>query len=368
MTGFSRYAMIVITLALTPLSDIRAQSLSGVGIGSDKSALNQLGVSPTSSQALGPHTAVKFALPGGNSLSATFLRASGKIVYVETDWGGQGAGAYSDFEGFKFGETTLDDVRTRFGHNGLMFGERPAVTIMDDGTLALLNSYEIAGRSEIATFVTSISPAEMEALQATNGSTKLAELVGPRAKLTSLILAEREYADTIWGANKTFDAGYAPISWGPASAKTIEASAKVDNGYDVSDIYTGGTKYPDFGVRDAAFKTFRTRVRSGMKAGPSFAGEYSVIQIGCGSGCSFVVVASNRTGEAFNFPRGGEENMYLALKYRLSSRLLTAQWASHDDDKCYVERFEFTGADWKPLFKDAVGNLEACYKPIEENL
>jgi len=360
--------MVAVTLALIQLSHARAQSLSGVNIGSDKSALNQLGVAPSSSQALGPHTAVKFALPGGNSLSATFLRSSGKIVYAETDWGGQGAGAYSDFEGFKFGETTLDDVRAKFGHNGLIFGERPAVTIMDDGTLALLNSYEIAGRNEIATFVTSIPPAEMAALQATNGSSKLADIVGQRAKLTSLILADREYADTIWGANKTFDAGYAPISWGAASAKTVEFSKKADNGYDVSDIYTGVTTYPDFRGRDVMFKTFRTRIKNGMKAGPSFAGEYSVIQIGCGSGCSFVVVASNRTGQAFNFPRGGEENMYLALKYRLSSRLLTAQWASYDDDKCYVERFEFSGSDWKSLSKDAVGNLEACYKPIEDNL
>ncbi len=47
-----------------------------------------------------------------------------------------------------------------------------------------------------------------------------------------------------------------------------------------------------------------------------------MIQIGCGTGCSGVVVADNMSGKLSRFPRGGEDNMYLDLAFQLDSRLL----------------------------------------------
>lgn len=138
--------------------------------------------------------------------------------------------------------------------------------------------------------------------------------------------------------------------------------------YPAKSIFTGQTRLPDFKGRDKGFNTYRTRIRDGMRAGPNYAGQYSVVQIGCGTGCSFVIVGDNKSGRPLNFPRGGEDNMYLQLQFRLNSRLLAAQWGNYDSGRCYVEWFDFDGRSWKDLAKVEVGNLDACYKDIADNI
>ena len=132
--------------------------------------------------------------------------------------------------------------------------------------------------------------------------------------------------------------------------------------------FAGKTMLPDFKGRDRQFNSFRTRIRDGMRQGPNFAGHYTLIQIGCGTGCSFAIVADNKTGRPASFPRGGEANMYLALNYSLESRLLAAQWFSYDSGRCFLEYFDFDRDEWKPLTKADIGNSDTCYKAIEENL
>ncbi|AFL53328.1 hypothetical protein ABIE78_000779 [Sinorhizobium fredii] len=226
----------------------------------------------------------------------------------------------------------------------------------------------------IATFVTTISAAALAELQARHGNEKLSDHIGPAAKLNALILAERNYVDTIWGAKKIYDQGYAPIIWGAAQSGSATTESKADadvfrpDQFPITDIFTGKTKLPDFKGRDKAFNNFRTRIRNGMQEGPNFAGEYSVIQIGCGAGCSFVIVGNNRTGQPLDFPRGGEDNMYLTLKYQLTSKLMIAQWADYDQSTCFIEHFQFDGSNWTALAKRDVGPVEACYNEIRKNL
>lgn len=137
--------------------------------------------------------------------------------------------------------------------------------------------------------------------------------------------------------------------------------------YPAQAILSGRSLLPDFRGRDRDFNTFRTRIRDGMRAGPNYAGRYSVIQIGCGTGCSFAIVGDNQTGRPMKFPRGGEDNMYLQLSFQLDSRLIAAQWANYEGGKCYVEWFDFDDGHWKPLAKVEVGGIDACYKEISEN-
>jgi hypothetical protein len=138
--------------------------------------------------------------------------------------------------------------------------------------------------------------------------------------------------------------------------------------FPISGRFAGKTTLPDFKGRDRQFNSFRTRIRDGMRQGPNFAGHYTLIQIGCGMGCSFAIVADNKTGRPASFPRGGEANMYLALNYSLESRLLAAQWFSYDAGRCFLEYFDFDRDEWKPLAKADIGNSDTCYKTIEENL
>lgn len=138
--------------------------------------------------------------------------------------------------------------------------------------------------------------------------------------------------------------------------------------YPAPGLYTGPTRFPDFKERDREYSDFRTRIRKGLKTGPNFAGDLSVIQIGCGGGCSFVVVASNRTGKVMSFPRGGEENMHLSLKFQPDSRLIIAQWAGQEPNGCFVESFDVDGTVWNEVAKRRVGPADACYEPIDTNL
>ena len=117
--------------------------------------------------------------------------------------------------------------------------------------------------------------------------------------------------------------------------------------FGVASAYSGKTALPDFKGRERAFKDFRIRIVDGMKNGPNFAGTFSVVQFGCGTGCTFVVIANNKTAELYNFPRGGEDNMYLQLNFELKSRLIVAQWS--DGDNCILEDFEWIGKERKFL-------------------
>lgn len=155
---------------------------------------------------------------------------------------------------------------------------------------------------------------------------------------------------------------------GSASGQLSSAKIPIPKEFAVSAVFSGRTKLPDFRGRDREYNNFRTRIRDGMKDGPNFAGHYTVIQIGCGTGCSFVIVADNKTGKPQGFPRGGEDNMYLTLSFEKRSRLLAAQWADYSVSKCYVEHFELAQDKWKPLSKIDIGAIDACYEDITKNL
>ena len=105
-----------------------------------------------------------------------------------------------------------------------------------------------------------------------------------------------------------------------------------------------------------------------MAAGPTFAGEFAVIQIGCGTSCSNAFLGNVRTGELFQLPIGGENNMNLALKYELSSRLMTAQWSDADTGKCFIQFFSFDDGEWIELLKQDIGASEKCLISVSPNL
>jgi hypothetical protein len=107
---------------------------------------------------------------------------------------------------------------------------------------------------------------------------------------------------------------------------TPPASVAQFERYPATDIYSRPVRMPDFQGRDRNAKDYRTRIRNGIKEGPNFAGRYKVIQIGCGTGCTFVYVADVSTGRVLGFPHGGEYDQELELEYRFSSNLIRAWW------------------------------------------
>lgn len=145
-------------------------------------------------------------------------------------------------------------------------------------------------------------------------------------------------------------------------ADDIEFSA-----YPVESVYRGRLKTPDFLIRDKGFAAFKTRILNGMTAGPNYAGEYSIIQFGCGTGCSSVIVGNNRTGELFDFPRGGENNEALTLSFQVNSKLVVARWYSDSLwETCIFETLVFENAKWIAKSAIAAKSEATCEgDPIE---
>jgi len=187
---------------------VQAQSLSGIGIGDNiASATKGLGIRPTAREASGPFEIRKWKLGDANVLSLTADRKTGRIVYAETNWSGSVSGRTSDFPGFAYGKTTLEDIRNELGHNGFAYKERMGAN-MPDGSMVLFNSYEVADSSTIVTFVSRISRKDAQSLKR---STRFD--IGKAAKLDAIILAESAYLDAIWGEEKLPADKAKPIRW-----------------------------------------------------------------------------------------------------------------------------------------------------------
>jgi hypothetical protein len=86
---------------------------------------------------------------------------------------------------------------------------------------------------------------------------------------------------------------------------------------------------PDFEGRDAWAARYRTMIRQGVEDGPDFAGHWSLVQVGCGTGCSNTYMVDHATGEALPFPYGPERNG-VGLVHDVTSRLVRVSWLRAD--------------------------------------
>ncbi len=148
---------------------------------------------------------------------------------------------------------------------------------------------------------------------------------------------------------------------GPVKHKAPEPAFKH---YPVKHIYRGKNALPQFKGRDKEFRLYRTILTSEVKSGPNFAGNYRVIQIGCGTGCTDAYIANNKTGQIFRFPRSGEKNLYLQFTNQITSRLLRVQWGDTHNNACLQEYFTWNGRTTKLLGTKKIGDLEYCYSDI----
>lgn len=126
----------------------------------------------------------------------------------------------------------------------------------------------------------------------------------------------------------------------------------------VSQIYSGQKRLPDFAGRDRKYRDFRTRIINGIKAGPNFAGHYSLIIFGCGASCRSVVLADVTSGRLYDFPLSGEEFPALDLKFKPNSRDVIAHW--EDSERCMRELLTWTGSSFTRAGAKDVGDRQVC--------
>lgn len=197
----------VLALALAVLfTSAQAQSLSGIKVGDPPSVLEKLNLEPLAREEHGAMKVMKFRLPNGNELSVTYNSQENRIIYIENDWSMRPEGTATDIPAFKFGVTTLEEIRRVNGSNG--FNWKSTVMQQIEDRIVTFNAYQIKGKpNQVAVFVTGVSVAHVKDSKAK--PSEMAKLF----KLEAVILAEENYLDELWGEEKLYDKDIKPISW-----------------------------------------------------------------------------------------------------------------------------------------------------------
>lgn len=372
LRSFFRWSGLSVALGvvvLHPPSEAAAQVVAGHSIGEDRGKLD--GVAWQNS--FGGYVDGKFIAANGVEVSATSEQSSGKLVRLEAKWDGKGLRQLAYFSDFRFGRTTLADITKRFGNLGLLPAGGSSVLSTPDGGVTVSNFYEISGSKTIATFVTKIGRAELLDLKRRYGAEAYAHMETV-ATLNSMAISDAVYFKKLRGATSIADVGYSPIAWTPMSSSTDEPKRKMvlsrikSTQLPVARVYSGPRNPPDLSGQNSTVRSYQDRIAMRMAEGPAFAGEYAVIQIDCGARCSNAYVGNVRTGEVFKLPVGGRNNLDLALKYELSSRLMTAQWSDAGSGECAIQFFSFNDGEWIELLKHEIGDSRGCSTSLSYNL
>ncbi len=346
-----------------------AQVVAGHSIGEDRVKLDGFAWQ----NSFGGHVDGTFKAANGVEVSATSEQSTGKLVRLEAKWDGKGSRQLAYFSDFRFGQTTLADIKKRFGNLGLLPAGGSSVLSTSDGGVAISNFYEISGSKTMATFVTKIGRAELLDLKRRHGAEAYAHMATV-ATLHSMAISDAVYFKKLRGTTSIADVGYSPIAWTPMSSSTDKPKRKMvlsrikSTQLPVARVYSGPRNPPDLNGQNSTVRSYQDRIAMRMAEGPAFAGEYAVIQIDCGARCSNAYVGNVRTGEVFKLPVGGRNNLDLALKYELSSRLMTAQWSGAGSGECAIQFFSFNDGEWIELLKHEIGDSQGCSTSLSYNL
>jgi hypothetical protein len=182
--------LVTITLLFTT-SDI---SMLGFKINDTKNSLDNIKLKVVAKE----NDMIKYRTENGNDFSITLEK--GKIVYMENDWSQDDISKQPLYSNFKFGQTTLSDIRKKFGTNGFVYKNRGHFTTETD--LIEFNCFEFDSQNnEILVLITKLSL--KSDITEKNVSDKL--------KLDAMIIADKEYLDRIWGKEKILDPNYKKI-------------------------------------------------------------------------------------------------------------------------------------------------------------
>jgi hypothetical protein len=141
---------------------------------------------------------VKYKTADGNHLSIT--TESGKVVFMENDWLQSKEANQPLLTNFKFGETSLKDIRTALGTSGFAYREQSY--LKSEKTLTTLNCFELESPENVILVLITKAPIS---------SITDKEDVSSFLKLDAVILADKKYLDGIWGKKKTYDPQYKKI-------------------------------------------------------------------------------------------------------------------------------------------------------------
>lgn len=122
--------------------------------------------------------------------------------------------------------------------------------------------------------------------------------------------------------------------------------------YPVNEVFSGRPAQPK--LLRPGDRLFRTRIREDSAKGPNFAGQYTIVEWGCGTSCVSIAVIDAKTGDVYSGPFGilgyGDvmkyadvsEDSFEPLSYNVRSRLLVVRGCP-EDQNCGSYFYE-----WRP--------------------
>lgn len=127
----------------------------------------------------------------------------------------------------------------------------------------------------------------------------------------------------------------------PAAFEKITSDVEFDS-YKVNDGMGSSSKPTTPDVRLGRAHLYRTVIREGAKAGPNFAGKFTIVQIGCGAATVCLAIVDATSGKVYFPPElvsaeallvdTGESNVSI-LNYRKESNLLIVIGSPNEQSK-----------------------------------
>ena len=170
-------------------------SMMGLRINDPKTALKTIRLKVLSKE----DETIRYRAENGNDFSITL--DDGSIVFMENDRVPGAGGDEPLISNFRFGKTSLKDIRKAFGSNGYSYDER--VNMTTDADLVEFNCFEFdSPNNEVMVTITKAS------LDQDLSGDKIPESL----KLDGIIIADAKFMEDIWGKRKHYSTGYKKIT------------------------------------------------------------------------------------------------------------------------------------------------------------
>jgi hypothetical protein len=165
-----------------------------------------------------------------------------------------------------------------------------------------------------------------------------------RVDVTAALSEARHFVAIVIFTTLLLTGGVSAFSQEPKLFSSGKGAPQFDQ-YKVNKIYKGKPAVPV--LRTPEDREYRTRIREGAKAGPNFAGHYTVVDIGCGTECASFIIVDAASGRVFS---GAQKEYTCAPTFKVDSRLLTTDVCTGAIQKgCNRAFWEWTGTELKFL-------------------
>jgi hypothetical protein len=174
-------------------------AMQGIHIHDSDSKLEAIKIEVVASDFTIKTPMIKYRTTNGNDLSVTTKK--GKVVYMENDWLHEQSGNQPLVSDLIFGQTSLREIRTKFGFNGYVHKRHSYMKTKRD--LVMFNCFELSTPKDVIFVTITAMPLDAEVTE---------ETVADHLKLEALVLSDKKFLDEIWGAEKAYDATHVKVS------------------------------------------------------------------------------------------------------------------------------------------------------------